>query len=239
MNNDTITPGTYQATVSAKTHISPDYYLLRFSMISPHIVAFGAGQYVSFHLGSPKLRHTMSIASPPNQDNEIDILQCVAPHGLGSQWAENLNTGDRVEFTGPLGKFTVNKESGKKKVFIATGCGIAPFRSMISAYLSDIRSDEVVLYWGMRYKKDLFWLDEWETLSAKYPSFHYFISLSKPEDSWTGLEGRITQHIFNQEQNLNESEFYLCGSREMIADIRKRLINAGVLEVQIFTETFF
>lgn len=228
-------PGNLTASFENREHLSPDYYLLHFKLHEPF--NFIPGQYVSFHISPPKLRHTMSITSVPSGDT-FEILQCVAPGGQGSHWSEELTEGDEVTFTGPLGHTTLN-ESPHRKVFIATGCGISPYRSIITDYLRRGGKAEIMLYWGMRHVKDLFWQDELAKLATKYTNFHYFITLSQPEDGWQGAVGHVTDHVLNEEKNLTESDFYLCGGNAMITEVKKRLMEKNVPASQIFNETFY
>ena len=179
----------------------------------------------------------MSIASVPEGDL-FEILQCITPNGQGSHWALGLKNGDVVQFTGPLGRLLLN-ESPKKKVFVATGCGISPFRSIITYYLKHGGRSEIMLYWGMRYEKDLFWRDELVKLGAGYANFHHLITLSRPEDGWQGERGHVTEKIFNCEKDLLNSEFYLCGGNAMISDVKQKLRETGVPESQIINEKFY
>ncbi len=124
-------------------------------------------------------------------------------------------------------------------MFVATGCDYAPLRSMILDYLKTGGTAPVRLWWGMRYESDLFWQEELASLAARYPNFHYTVTLSKPTESWTGSRGRVTAHVVGETRELARSEFYLCGSRQMIVDMRGLLTQNGVSSEQIFTETFF
>lgn len=237
MNNTASEPQIFTATTTTVNHLASDYYQIRFTLKSPDFISFFAGQYISFHVGPPKMRHPMSIISPPQTGDAIEILQDASPGGQGSKWALQLKAGDEVQFTGPLGKFTVHKESNKKKVFIATGCGIAPFRSMILDYLS-AGTATVALYWGLRHESDLFWQDEWKQLEKQYPSFTYHPALSQPQNGWQGQIGHVTDYFIAEEKDLENSEFYLCGNRGMIVDTRKFLTEHAVAEEAIFTEFF-
>ncbi len=228
-------PENLTASFENRKHLSPDYYLLQFKLKEPF--NFVPGQYVSFHISPPKLRHTMSITSAPSGDT-FEILQCVAPGGQGSQWSEELAKGDEVTFTGPLGRTTLN-ESLNRKVFVATGCGISPYRSIITEYLRQGGKNEITLYWGMRHIKDLFWQEELAKLAADYKNFHYLITLSQPEDGWQGAVGYVTDHVLSGEKDLSGSDFYLCGGNAMITEVKKRLLEKNVPAARIFNETFY
>lgn len=241
MNNNT-KPTEYKAKVAWVKKLAGDFYHIRFNLISPDTISFLAGQYVIFRLGPPKGNHTMSLVSLPSDSHAIEILQSVAPMGQGSQWVLSLKRGDPVSFLGPVGKFVMPTDSGRQKVFVSTGCGIAPLRSMILDELKGqgtINNKQMTLYWGLRFETDLFWQDEFEKLAKEHPHFQYYVTLSKPTEHWQGMKGRVTDHVITKTKNLLESEFYLCGNREMIVEMRKQLTDAGVAGDQIFTEAFF
>ncbi|MBI3343184.1 hypothetical protein HY032_03430 [Candidatus Gottesmanbacteria bacterium] len=232
-------PQTYTAIVSSIIRMAGNFYVAKFRLTDSKEIVFAAGQYVIFLIGVPKNRHTLSIASPPSVKNDVEILQSVAPMGEGSKWLLGLKPGDTVQFIGPLGKFILQKESPRQKVFVATGCGYAPLRSMIHDYLDSGGTAPVRLWWGMRYETDVLWQEELASLAARYPNFHYTVTLSKPAESWTGSRGRVTQHVAGETPELPASEFYLCGSRQMIVDMRELLTQNGVPSGQLYTETFF
>ncbi len=232
-------PETYTATVSSVTRMAGEFYVGRFTLAQPKEIEFHAGQYVIFTIGPPKGNHTLSIASPPSEKGGITVLQSVAPMGGGSRWLLGLKPGDRAQFLGPLGKFVLQRQSTRPKVFVATGCGMAPIRSMILDYGESGGAAPVMLWWGMRHETDLFWQEELTGLAAKYPTFHYTMTLSRPMNTWQGKRGRVTEHVIGETPELGRSEFYLCGNRAMIVDMRRLLTDNGVAAEQIFTETFF
>lgn len=149
------------------------------------------------------------------------------------------NIGDSVKFMGPMGVFAFDAQSPRKKVFVATGTGVAPFRSMIRDYLEHGGTDDLTLYWGFRREEDIFWMGEFTELSTKYPNFRFSITLSQKNDGWQGKEGRVTAHVPVEEVNLPGSDFYLCGSRGMVDDMTALLLSHQVPRAQIKSELFF
>jgi len=130
-------------------------------------------------------------------------------------------------------------DSPKRKVFVATGTGIAPFYSMIAAYLKEGGAAEVDLYWGLRHEEDIFWQKEFEQLSRTHPNFRFVLTLSQPSDTWQGKRGHVGDHLFAEEKNLSGSDFYLCGNKDMVADMRAKLTAAGVPDMQVKFELFY
>lgn len=240
--NQIIKPQTYSATVVSVANVAGEFHVAKLMLAEPKTMPYTAGQYVICKIGPPKGNHTLSIASAPSTDGTIELLQSVAPMGEGSKWLLGLRPGDPVELLGPLGKFVLQKESLRPKVFVATGCGIAPIRAMIVDVLGQQRADsreQITLFWGLRHETDVFWKQEFDAFALQHPNFHYTITLSQPTDGWTGVRGRVTRHVVSETPDVVNAEFYLCGSRAMIVDMKAILADNGVPQSQIFTETFF
>lgn len=226
-------PQLFTARLGYIEKVSSKVYLKRFDLVEPKEIAFLPGQTVMFRV-SPGVNRSMSIASPPSEKNSILVAHDVSPMGPYSQWTVKAKVGDTMQFVGPLGIFIPDKESKRKKIFIATGSGIAPFHGM----LFDGFSTPVALYWGLRHEEDIFWKDEFEDLEKQYPGFNFHLVLSKPHQGWQGKVGHVTAYVF-REKELTNSDFYLCGSREMIKEMEERLLSAGVPKQQIKKELFY
>ena len=143
-----------------------------------------------------------------------------------------------MNFMGPLGIFTLDKASPRKKILIATGSGIAPFRAMIHDYLENGGSDDITLYWGLRYPEDIFWQEEFAVLSQKHPNFVFVLTLSQPIPNWQGKSGRVTAHL-GEIQNPTASDFYLCGNKDMVDEVQDHLLAKSVPKEQIKSELFY
>lgn len=231
-----IIPKRHQATVVSNIRISSKVYVTRFR-VEDSPFSFTAGQYGSFIL-APTLRRNFSFATPPD-GAEFEICADVTPMGPGSVWLTDRKEGDREEFVGPLGKFVVDSESGRKKIFVATGTGIGPIRSMAHDQLRLNTNEPLWLYWGLRFEEDVFWHKEFLTLTNTHPNFHYTLTLSKPTIAWKGVDGRVTDHLLDQAEPLVNFDFYLCGSREMVNDVTDHLYKRNVPKEQIKTELFY
>lgn len=223
------------ATLKKLTH---KVYSAYFRMKEPSDIRFVAGQYGSFFI-APKIRRNFSFTTPPTDASQFGICADVTPMGPGSVWLMNLKKGDVIEFLGPLGRFTVDKTTTMPKVFVATGTGIAPIRSMVRDCMDTMLTAKLALYWGLRYEDDIFWNDEFQALALNNPQFRYFLTLSRSSHNWAGEQGRVTEHIISHEKDLTKNEYYLCGNRPITDDIQNRLFKHGVPENQIKMELFY
>lgn len=235
-------PQPYTTRLGYIEKVSSKVYLKRLDLVEPKEITFLPGQTVMLQV-APGVNRSMSIASPPSEKTSILAAHDISPMGPYSQWTIKAKVGDTMTFMGPLGAFVFNKESLRNKVFIATGTGIAPFRSMLldlfAHYEPSTMNYALSLYWGLRHEEDIFWKEQFEDLAQKNPSFRFILTLSQPGESWTGKRGRVGDHVFVDEKNLTENDYYLCGSNEMIQDMEIRLLAAGVPKEQIKKELFY
>src|SRR6476659_1122349 len=124
----------FQATVSLIRDLTHDVRELELTLREPKEIAFKAGQFISFDVpkdGFPyPVTRPYSIASPPFISDRLLLLFNLIPGGPGSTYLHGLREGDPMTFKGPAGSFFLRDDLNKRILFVATGTGIAPFRSM-------------------------------------------------------------------------------------------------------------
>ncbi len=101
--------------------------------------------------------------------------------GVCSNYLCDLNVGDEVMLTGPVGKrFVLPKNPEKHNyIFIATGTGIAPFRSMISDLVRLGMPSKAALLMGVPYQSDLLYDDDFTQWANEYEQFSYHTAVSR------------------------------------------------------------
>lgn len=232
----------FTAEVIKKEKVSSKVYLVTFKLLSPSTISFKSGQNLMLMI-SEGVNRTMSIASPPSESGTVLMAHDISPQGPASFWTEQLKVGDPATFVAPIGGVLSLLPTNKKKVLIATGTGIAPFRSIILDKLSDIRrqtSDcSIVLYWGLRREEDLFWSEEFDELQKLFRNFSWRLIYSKPNENWTGDRGHVTEYVFENEKDMENSEFYLCGNKAMVSEVSTKLLERNVPKEQIKMELFY
>ncbi len=228
----------FTAEVIQKDPLTPHTYFVTFKLLEPSTLTFRAGQCMMLMCGAG-VNRTMSIASVPSNTSEISMVHDISPMGPGSKWTLGLHLGDKVNFVAPTGVFFFDENSPRKKVFVATGTGIAPFCSMIKDYLDRNGDAQIELYWGLRFEEDRFWTDILDGLYERYPNFRWHQILSRPPEHWQGLTGHVTEHVLHSDKDLSVDEYYLCGNKQMIEDVRGKLIAQNVPKDQIKSELFY
>jgi len=194
----------YQTSLIGKNQLTSDVYLFRFRLIEPKELNFKSGQYMILNV--PKddggvVKRLYSIASPSWEKTSFELLVKIVPGGVASTYLKNLAPGDKVIFEGPAGVFCL-KERAHNKVFLVTGTGIAPARSIIISNIKYKKTNTTAnentnhqlptlsankqifnyyLFWGLPYLKDVFLFDELKKLSQEQANFHFKICLSREE----------------------------------------------------------
>ena len=85
-------------------------------------------------------------------------------------------------------------------ILVATGTGIAPMRGYTQWLFPEDGPDrsngkDIWLVYGTRYETDIYYREEFEALAARKPNFHYLPTLSRAQESWTGLRGYVQDHV--------------------------------------------
>ena len=232
-------PQKYTARLEDKVEYNPNYTQYSFELVSPNKLTFQAGQYISLKASDLGERRSYSICSTPDNDHQFDLLVRHIKTGLGSQFLQNLEFGDEVEVLAPMGRFVVPDDlSAEHLIFVATGSGIAPFKSMIEDQLRNKQDQrQITLHWGMRQADDLFWLELWQDLDETFDNFHFHPVLSQAPEVWTLCRGRVTDCL-NVHDRPDNAAYFLCGSQVMIKDVTQLLEQKGIDQQLIITEKF-
>jgi CDP-4-dehydro-6-deoxyglucose reductase, E3 len=223
----------FTARVRKVVDLTHDVRVIALALRDPSAIQFEAGQFVSFEVPKPGLPFPVtrpySIASPPTAHDSIDLLLNLVPGGPGSEFLFSLKSGDAVSFRGPAGTFVLREYPDRRLLFVATGTGIAPIRSMIHARLPS--PTPVTLIWGLRNERDLYYQEELAGLAEQFPEFSYTVTLSQPSPQWRGAIGRVQAAVDAATTRLDDLAVYVCGGREMIKSVTALIRPRGVCPI--------
>lgn len=213
----------YTVTCTKNELIARDVYEVVLS--KPEGFTFKAGQFVLFDVpllenASDIQTRAFSIASAPSEDELLFVIK-LKKGGRASQWVEeSLKPGDTVRIQGPFGLFTLSDQQEKDYLFICTSTGIAPFRSQLTELLAAGFSRRIDMVFGVYAEEDIFWMEFFQDLSAKYENFHVHLTLSNPSTEWKGHTGWV-QKLIPSVVDGGQKKIYVCGNPAMTADIKK------------------
>ncbi|MES1261478.1 MAG: FAD-binding oxidoreductase [Acidobacteriota bacterium] len=200
--------------------------------------AFVPGQFLSLtqQIGEDEITRAYSIASPPD-GRRFAFCANLVPDGRFSPFLFNLHPGDEITFRGPYGAFILRRPVSDS-IMVATGTGIAPFRSMLIAKLREHADRQFTLIFGVRHEEGLLYHAEFLELARDCPNFHYRPTLTRPAEAWSGLTGRVQAHTLDALGDRRDVDVYICGLREMVDELRARLKEAGLDRKRMIYEKY-
>jgi CDP-4-dehydro-6-deoxyglucose reductase, E3 len=227
--------GTFQAAVTGIRDLTHDVRELELTLQEPKDIVFKPGQFISFEVTKDGLPYPLtrpySIASPPSISNRVSLILNLVSGGPGSTFLFGLRAGDRVSFKGPAGSFYLREDPGRHLLFVATGTGIAPLRSMLLAQLERQTGQPLTLFWGLRYERDIYYQDELNALASRHPNFSFVTTLSQPGLEWRGAQGRVTSLVQDRITSVQNLAVYLCGNGEMIKEVTALIQSKGLCPI--------
>jgi acyl-CoA synthetase (NDP forming)/NAD(P)H-flavin reductase len=200
-------------------------------------IVFKPGQYVSIKVADTRI-NSYSIADHMSSEN-FGLLIDTSPGGPGSKYFENLKVGDKISYLGPFGIFTYKDDGAKQLLFLGTGSGLSPLRCIIDDLLKTQHvQTPITLYLGLRFPTDVFWKDYFENLEKEFPNFHFVLAISKPDASWTGKTGHVTDLVAQDFPDASLCSAYLCGNKMMVEETSNILISHGCKKERVYSEKF-
>lgn len=218
--------------------IAPEIKHFVFDVPEVEHLPFVPGQFVSFsgEFGGKKITRAYSTAAPPS-GNRFELCLNRVQDGHFSPLLFEMHPGDTVEMKGPLGHFVL-KSPPADSIFVATGTGIAPFRSMLLGHLAGQPEQRITLVFGVRYEHSLMYRDEFERVEREYSNFKFLPVLSRPDSGWKGLTGHVQPHVMRELGERRDVDIYICGMKAMVDEMRATLKEAGLDRRHIIFEKY-
>lgn len=233
--------GIFNTTIQTIESFGDDIRHFRLSFPSDIQFDFKAGQFLNFMFDFPDAGKTIkrpySIASPPRWKGTVDIVWKRIDGGLVTNHLWNMKQGDALKVQGPLGIFTIKRPLPKSIIFVSTGTGIAPFRSMIHELLEEGADCDIWNLFGNRYETDILYRREFEDLQRHHPRFHNLFTVSRPQ-TWKG-ETQYVQFLLKKHfPDPHDKHIYICGLSAMIDEVKKAAEEIGFTRQQLFYEKY-
>jgi len=210
--------------VQKMERVTDDVMVLYLKLPANERLQFLAGQYIEFLLKDGS-RRSFSMANAPHADEMIQLHVRRVPGGNFTDHVfGKMKERDILRFEGPLGSFVLREDSDKPIVFVASGTGLAPIKSIIETAFHKGVTRPMLLYWGGRRPKDLYLnalAQSWAAAHA--PQFKYIpvVSDSLPEDGWTGRSGFVHRAVMEDFPDLSAHQVYACGVPIMVDSAKK------------------
>jgi ferredoxin-NADP reductase len=203
--------------------------------------AFVPGQWLSVRATTPageEITRAYSIASAASANRDFAFCLNRVQDGFMSNYLCDLKEGAEILLQGPFGDFILRPPLCDT-LLIATGTGIAPFRSMVQGLFNQGREDQTLarepgppvappkkqfwLLFGARFEQDIYYHEEFERLAAEHSNFHFMPTLSRGGPEWRGLRGYVQDHVREVVGGRRDMRAYICGLDKMVSVNRELL----------------
>ena len=163
--------------------------------------------------------------------------------GVCSTYLCDINPGDKVKITGPVGKEMLLPEDEEANVIMfATGTGIAPMRTYLRRMFEASERDKngwkfrgkAWLFMGAPKTPNLLYDDDFEKYQEEFPdNFRYTKAISREQKNSKGgrmyIQDRVLEHadeIFSMIED-SKTHVYMCGLRGMEPGIDEAMTAAA------------
>jgi ferredoxin--NADP+ reductase len=198
-------------------------------------IPFRPGQYLALGLDIDGrfVQRPYSTAAPSGS-RDLEFLVRLVVGGTFTPRLWRLRPGDRVRVGRPKGIFTLLDGDPRTHVFSATGTGIAPFVSMLTALAARPNPPRSIVLHGVAHATELAYRDRlagWQDRRVEYIPV-----VSRPREpasaGWSGLTGRVDAvlaDLFDRSViTAQDTVTYVCGNPAMVASVGQVAAAAGV-----------
>ncbi len=228
--------------VHSMQKLTDDVMVIKLKLPASERLQFLAGQYLEFLLRDGT-RRSFSMGNAPHDDELVEIH---VRHVPGGQFTDHvfgkMKEKDILRFEAPLGTFFLREDSEKPIVFVASGTGFAPIKSIIEYAMHKEIVRPMTLYWGGRRPKDLYMHELAQKWASEYGAFFDYvpvISDALPEDNWQGRTGFVHRAVMEDFPDLSGCQVYACGVPIMVDSARADFVGKCKLpEDEFYADSF-
>jgi CDP-4-dehydro-6-deoxyglucose reductase len=145
-----------------------------------------------------------------------------------------------LRLEGPFGSFYMREDSNKPIIFVAGGTGFAPIKGLIEHMFHQNSARQMVLYWGVKTREDLYMPALPEAWASMHPNFTFIpvLSASAASDAWQGRTGFVHQAVLDDFAELSAHEVYCCGAPVMVDTASATFKERGLPADAFFADVF-
>jgi ferredoxin-NAD(P)+ reductase (naphthalene dioxygenase ferredoxin-specific) len=224
-----------KATVVAVEDLTHDIKRLRLRPAKP--LAYSPGQYASLQFTPDHIRpYSMAGLSG---DGELEFHVRLVPDGKVTGYIANqLQPGDAVRVSGPLGTAYLRRKHEGPMLCVAGGTGLAPVLSIVRGALAEGMRNPIHIYFGVRTPQDVYGTDWLRALERDHDNVHVHIVVSA--GSGAGLRtGMVTDAVMQDWSELSGWRAYLCGAPPMVEAATLLVKQKGVAAGHVYADAFY
>jgi len=219
--------------------LADDVMRIRLRTAAKDRLAFLPGQYIDV-LMNGGIRRSLSMANSPDDDVFIELHLRNYGGPFSTHVFNAMKVNDLLRLEGPMGTFFVRDDSDKPIIFVASGTGFAPIKSMIEHEVRKGSRRPMTLYWGARRPADLY-LDELPHAWTDEYGVNYVpvVSDARPDDEWHGRTGFVHRAVMEDYPDLSGHQVYACGAPVVVqAALRDFTAACGLPQHEFHADMF-
>jgi CDP-4-dehydro-6-deoxyglucose reductase/ferredoxin-NAD(P)+ reductase (naphthalene dioxygenase ferredoxin-specific) len=159
--------------------------------------------------------------------------------GASSYVSEDLTVGENVTLHGPFGNSYLRSEHTGGIIAVAGGSGLAPMKSIVEEALARGYEAGIDLFFGARTEADLYLLDHFADLEARYRNFRFVPVVSDRTEVADRRVGMVTDILAEDLGDARGRKAYLAGPPAMVEAALNLLRALGVAESDIHADAFY
>jgi glycine betaine catabolism B len=228
-----------------------DVRTFRFVAEPPVLFSYKPGQFatLALQINGEEVLRSYSISSTPSRPHSLEITvkrvpaaSPDVPPGLVSNWLhDNMKVGNKLQLSGPLGKFTCFQYPSRKLLFISGGSGITPMMGMSRWICDTIANCDIVFFHSARTPADIIYHQELTLLSSRHKNFRPLVTVTqwKSGQGWLGLTGRLNANMVKLTiPDFMERTIFVCGPAAFMEAAKETIASLGFPMENYHEESF-
>jgi ferredoxin-NAD(P)+ reductase (naphthalene dioxygenase ferredoxin-specific) len=173
-------------------------------------------------------------------DGVLEFHVRVLPQGRASGYiAHQLQRGDVVRVSGPLGSAYLRRKHGGPMLCVAGGTGLAPILSILRGAIAAGMPNPIHLYFGVQSHRDVYGLDQLVNLQRCHPALKLNVVVASGGDPCEQRLGPVTDAIQQDLGRLAGWRAYLCGSPPLVEATAQLVRQKGMAPAHIHADAFY
>jgi len=220
-----------------REQIAKNIYTFWFAPEQP--VRYEAGQFTELYLPHDNaddrgIRRWFTLSSSPSEALLGITVKCHAAGSSFKQQLLGLQPNNSVKLADPMGDFVLPKDPSIPLVFVASGIGITPMRSMIRQLSHTQERRNIQLVYAVSDADELAFLPLLDAYDMPLTTI-----IKRPPTSYSGQTGTLTAaRILELATHNDQTRFYLSGPEVVVETLTKDLATQGIHPHNIVTDYF-
>lgn len=247
---DSNTHTTLACNIVGITPLSAETYKVELQAPAGSTLNYKTGQYIQIELDvngdEQKQTFPYSIANRCNSEQACLQLFIQKNGELSDKILKRLiqllEKNEDLQVTLPMGNAFLQTDLALPHLLIAAGSGIAKIKAITENIIHQQALAQVSIYWSNKKSDDFYLLELFQNWATQYTNLNFTPILETASSNWTGRTGYlyqvIQQDFQNIQQNLKNTQTYLCGSPNMVYGTLDKLKTIGLQEDNCYSDVF-